>query len=152
MNDVLQGPSSANGNGQPSKRSCVSSDDALVGDEIVVNKRAKPDLSETCAKAYKNLHNTGVRLAQNENQWDFFKKYLDLGVTPAYMRYNTVTSIGRNNPVLKNRWDETIQSMTRKLLQLQHDEAIRIVNETRKQAENERKAFKEASRNEDELS
>ena len=42
--------------------------------------------------------------------------------------------------------------MTRKLLQLQHDEAIRIVNETRKQAENERKALKEASRNEDELS
>ena len=42
--------------------------------------------------------------------------------------------------------------MTRKLLQLQHDEAIRIVNETRKQVENERKALKEASRNEDELS
>ena len=28
------------------------------------------------------------------------KKYLDLGVTPAYMRYNTVPSIGQNNPVL----------------------------------------------------
>ena len=81
MNDFLQGPSSANGNGQQSKRSCVSSDDAPVGDEIVFNKRAKPDLSEACAKAYKNL-----RLAQNENQQDFFKKYLDLGVTPAYMR------------------------------------------------------------------
>ena len=39
-----------------------------------------------------------------------------------------------------------------KLLQLQHDEAIRIVNETRKQAVNERKALKDASRNEVELS
>ena len=115
VNDVLQGPSSANGNGQPSKRSCVSSDDALVGDEIVVNKRAKPDFNEACAKAYKNLRNTGVRLAQNENQGYFFKKYLDLGVTLAYMRYNTVPSIERNNPVLKNRWDETIQIMTRGL-------------------------------------
>ena len=141
VNDILQGPSSVNGNGQPSKRSRVSSDDALVDDEIVVNKRAKPDLSEACAKAYKNLCNTGVRLARYENQRDFLKKYLDLGVTPAYMRYNTVPSIGRNNPVLKNRWDKTIQSMTRKLLQLQHDEAIRIVNETR-----------DASRKEDELS
>ena len=70
------------------------------------------------------------------------------------MRNNTVLSIGLNSHVLKKktRWGETIQSMTRKLLQLQHDEAIKIVNETRKQAENERKALKDASRNNDELS
>ena len=51
----------------------VSSGDALVDDEIVANKMAKPDLSEACAKADKNLRNTGVRLARYGNQRDFLK-------------------------------------------------------------------------------
>ena len=38
--------------------------------------------------------NTAVRLARYENQRDFYKKYLDLGVVPAYMRYNAVPSGG----------------------------------------------------------
>ena len=140
------------GNEQPSsKRQRVPSDEALVSDDIIVNKRAKPNLSEACAKAYKNYRNTAVRLARYENQRDFYKKYLDLGVVPAYMRYNAVPSIGRNNPVLKTRWDETVTCMQRKLLDLQHDESIRIVNDTRKKAEQERQALKDASASDAEL-
>ena len=131
--DDVRGQSSANGNGQPTpKPARVPSDQALPEDKIVVNKRAKPHLSEACAKAYKDLCNTSVRLARLKNQQDFDKKYLDLGVVPAFMRYNSVASIGRNNNVLKTRWDEVVTSMQRKLLILQHDEAIHLVNETRK--------------------
>ena len=61
------------------------------------------------------------------------------------MRYNAVPSIGRNNPVLKTRWDETVTCMQRKLLDLQHDESIRIVNDTRKKAEQDGQALKDAS-------
>ena len=153
VDDVRLGPSSANGNEPPAqKRARVPSDQALPEDEIIVNKKAKPNLSEACAKAYKDLRNTSVRLARFENQRDFYKKYLDLGVVPAFMKYNSVPSIGRNNNVLKTRWDEVVTSMQRKLLNLQHDEAIRLVNETRKKAEEERKILTEKSANTDELS
>ena len=93
--DVREGQSSANGNGQPTpKRARVPSDQALPEDEIVVDKRAKPNLSEACAKAYKDLRNTSVRLVRLENQRDCYKKYLDLSVVPAFMRYNSVPSLG----------------------------------------------------------
>ena len=69
------------------------------------------------------------------------------GMFPAFMRYNSVPSIGRNNNVLKTRWDEVVTSMQRKLLNLQHDEAIRLVNETRKKAEEERKILADTSPN-----
>ena len=68
------------------------------------------------------------------------------------MRYNSVPSIGWNNNVLKTRWDEVVTSMQRKLLNLQHDEAIHLVNETRKKAEEERKILADTSSNTDELS
>ena len=153
VDDVREGQSSTNGNGQPTpKRARVPSDQALPEDKIVVNKRAKPNLSEACAKAYKDLRNTSVRLARFENQRDFYKKYLDLGVVPAFMRYNSVPSIGRNNNVLRTHWDEVVTSMQRKLLNLQHDEAIRLVNETRKKAEEEGKILLDTSPNTDELS
>ena len=153
VDDVRLVQSHANGNGQPaSKRARVPSDLAVQDDEIVVNKRAKPDLSEACAKAYKDLRNSSVRLARFENQRDFFKKYLDLGIIPAYMKYNSVPSIGRNNHVLRTRWDEAVLSMQTRLLNLQHDEAIRLVVEARKKTEEERKILTETSANPDELS
>ena len=77
IDDVREGQSSANGNGQPTpKRARVPLDQALPEDEIVVNKRAKPNLSEACAKAYKDLRNKSVRLARFENQRDYYKKIL----------------------------------------------------------------------------
>ena len=51
-----------------------------------------------------------------------------------------------------SRWDEVVTSMQRKLLNLQHDEAIRLVNETRKKAEEEQKILADMSSNTDELS
>ena len=65
VDDVRPGQSSQNGNGQPSSKwQRVPSDEALVSDDIIVNKWAKPDLNEACAKAYKNYRNTAVCLAR----------------------------------------------------------------------------------------
>ena len=57
VDNVRPGQSSQNGNRQPSsKRKCAPSDEALVSDDIIVNKRVKPNLSKNITVTHQYWH------------------------------------------------------------------------------------------------
>ena len=92
-----------------------SSDEALINGEIIVKKRAKPNLSEASSKAYKNLHNTVVLLTHYKKTVRFAQELLAPRRT-----WDTILFPQLSRTIF-------INNMTRKLLNLQHDKTNRIM-------------------------
>ena len=53
--------------------------------DIVVNKMAKPSLSDVSHIIYAKLRNTNTKLVHLQNTKDFLKKYMDLNIFPAFL-------------------------------------------------------------------